>query len=184
MKELGNNTKGEETTKLSLHAIQGTTEFQTMRIRGETKNKEAIMPIDSSSSQNFISVGKALRLECWQRYQFGVTIEDSKKVKTTGKCKQVKWNIQRHNLLADFCVLPVKGYDAVLGVQWLTTLRPILWDFKKMTLQFQINSKWVTLRGIQPTQFDLASEKKNNKAIFLHCKPSTTLTIVLSNDYQ
>jgi hypothetical protein len=26
-------------------------------------------------------------------------------------------------------VIPLEGYDMVLGVQWLRTLKPILWDF-------------------------------------------------------
>lgn len=36
----------------------------------------------------------------------------------------------------------------VLDVQWLGTLRPIIWDFMKMTMQFQSMGKDVMLQGL------------------------------------
>ena len=39
----------------------------------------------------------------------------------------------------------------VLGVQWLGTLGPILWDFAKQTMAFKRSGKRVLWRGIDTT---------------------------------
>lgn len=52
------------------------------------------------------------------------------------------------------------GSGAVMGIQWFTTLGPILWDFKNLTMEFKQDGKKVKLRGatvrrlksIQPEQ--------------------------------
>jgi hypothetical protein len=40
----------------------------------------------------------------------------------------------------EFCVnlhiMPLAGYDLVLGTQWMVTLGPIVWDFTKRTMSF------------------------------------------------
>jgi hypothetical protein len=38
----------------------------------------------------------------------------------------------------------------VLGVDWLSTLGPILWDFAKLTMKFQYHHKEVLLQGLIP----------------------------------
>ena len=45
--------------------------------------------------------------------------------------------------------LPLGGCDVVLGSQWLPTLGPILWDFAKLWMQFLVNGKKHTLKGLQ-----------------------------------
>jgi hypothetical protein len=36
----------------------------------------------------------------------------------------------------NFYVLPLDGFDVVLGVQWLRTLGPVLWDFDDLKMTF------------------------------------------------
>jgi hypothetical protein len=36
----------------------------------------------------------------------------------------------------DLFILPLAGCDVVLGIQWLRTLGPILWDFTKLQMEF------------------------------------------------
>ena len=47
--------------------------------------------------------------------------------------------------------LPLGEYDMVLGVQWLSTMGPILWDFAKHTMAFKRGAKRVLWRGIDTT---------------------------------
>ncbi|KAL4178826.1 hypothetical protein AMTRI_Chr13g84110 [Amborella trichopoda] len=42
----------------------------------------------------------------------------------------------------------VVRYDVVLGVQWLRTLGPIVWDFARLLMKFNIEGKEVILNGV------------------------------------
>lgn len=55
-------------------------------------------------------------------------------------------------------ILPVKGYDVVLGVQWLSALGPVLWNFTKMSMQFNHLDQWISLNGIHPGNYEMATE--------------------------
>lgn len=46
-------------------------------------------------------------------------------------------------------VIPLNGFDFVLGAQWLMTLGPIWWAFTTLTMTFDKRHQWVTLHGLQ-----------------------------------
>lgn len=48
----------------------------------------------------------------------------------------------------------------VLGVQWLSTLGPVLWDFKNLQMQFSVFGKKLTLTGDLATDVRLVDAKK------------------------
>ena len=41
----------------------------------------------------------------------------------------------------DFYIFTLNGVDAILGVNWLQTLGPILWDFKAKSMDFNQNGR-------------------------------------------
>uniref|UniRef100_A0A0A8Z649 Uncharacterized protein n=1 Tax=Arundo donax TaxID=35708 RepID=A0A0A8Z649_ARUDO len=45
-------------------------------------------------------------------------------------------DIGAEHFVIDFYVLPLDGYDVVLGVQWLRELRSIVWDFDLLSMAF------------------------------------------------
>ena len=47
-------------------------------------------------------------------------------------------------------VLPLGGCDIALGIQWLRTLGPILWDFEKLTMEFWHQGSKVVLSSSKP----------------------------------
>lgn len=118
----------EEQAELSIYAMKSTSGFQTMRIVGRIKNHKMVMLVDSGSTHNFINMGvaKALGLKGTQGYQMGVTVANGEKVITSGKCQQMLWSCGKFQFATDFMILPVKGYDVLLDVQWLSSLEPIL----------------------------------------------------------
>lgn len=61
--------------------------------------------------------------------------------------------------------LPVTGCDVVLGVQWLVTLGPILWNFSAFSMQFQMGSKWVTLQGAHFNKIEMLNSKQGAKLL-------------------
>ena len=54
------------------------------------------------------------------------------KLSSLGKCSQVQLRLQKVPFMVDFFILPLEGYDVVLGTQWLRTLGPIEWDFETL----------------------------------------------------
>jgi len=48
-------------------------------------------------------------------------------------------------------IVPLGSSEMILGVQWLSTLGPILWDFEKLIIEFNHQGKQVVIKGNQPT---------------------------------
>lgn len=68
--------------------------------------------------------------------------------------------------LIPFHVLPMGGYDAILGVQWLKTLGPINWDFAHMSMQFYFRKKQVELLRVHAQKVEVQLELKSLKFFF------------------
>ncbi|PHU03065.1 hypothetical protein BC332_28316 [Capsicum chinense] len=54
-----------------------------------------------------------------------------------GVCTIVQYCVVNHSFHADLYVIPLDGFDIVLGIKWLQTLGPIPWDFALLTMSFQ-----------------------------------------------
>ena len=48
----------------------------------------------------------------------------------------------------DIFVMPLAGYDLVLGTQWLATLGPVLWDFSVRTMTFTRHGRAICWTGV------------------------------------
>jgi hypothetical protein len=66
------------------------------------------------------------------------------------------------------------GYDVVLGIEWLMTQEPNMWNFDSLTMQFQWGEHIVTLNGLSPTRLSLKdghhflkSSTSRNKVVLL-----------------
>jgi hypothetical protein len=62
----------------------------------------------------------------------------------------------------DLCVIPLAGYEMVLGVHWLRTLGPILWDFTHARMScwpddHRVVWQGVPARGASTTAFTVAT---------------------------
>ncbi|KAA8522007.1 hypothetical protein F0562_012679 [Nyssa sinensis] len=135
--------------EISLHAISGSRAPETMRVRGTIGRISTTVLVDSGSTHNFISevLAKKVGLQPIQGGQFEVMVASGERLSSQGKCKGVKLLLQGIPVSADFYLLPLEGYDIVLGTQWLQTLGPILWDFAKLQMKFKVAEAEVTLQG-------------------------------------
>ena len=79
--------------------------------------------------------------------------------------------------VTDFLVLPLKGCDAVLGVQWLITLGAIVWNFQELSMQFNWKGKQVVWKGMQPGQVLIMSKKQTSKVNY-SSRPGTYAMMV------
>ena len=65
-----------------------------------------------------------------------VTVANGERVPCPGIYRGTSFTIGDEDFQADFCALPLAGYDVVLGTQWLASLGPIMWDFSDLTMSF------------------------------------------------
>ncbi|GJR80311.1 hypothetical protein Tco_0151096 [Tanacetum coccineum] len=69
---------------------------------------------------------------------------------------------------ANVMLLPMGGCDMVLGIQWLSTLGDIKWNFQNLKIEFLYNNKRVCLRGTHKSVahwLDIRKQIKKVKAM-------------------
>jgi hypothetical protein len=117
--------------QISLNAITGISVAETMRLQVRLLDTEMEALVDSGSTHSFISLETASRLHLQPDYRPGVqvTVANGDRVASTGICRGIHIFINNEEFVLDFFVIPLAGYEMVLGVQWLRMLGPILWDF-------------------------------------------------------
>ncbi|XP_074303743.1 uncharacterized protein LOC141638224 [Silene latifolia] len=150
---------------ISANAITGSTNFQTMRVTGFHNKRPLQILIDSGSTHNFVDEGTATKLGCKieEITPKAVKVADGKQILVKQICKGFSWKLQNTTFTSDLMVLPLGCCDIVLGVQWLSSLGPIVWDFQKLTMEFHLHGTKHLLRGLAPKKFKSVSGKHMNK---------------------
>jgi len=163
--------------EISLHAISGSIAPKTMRLIGWIRNHRVVILIDSGSTHNFIDLHSLPKLCLGDLIplQLKVRVANGDTLLSSGKCPSVNIRVQGAVITSEFYLLPLGECDVVLGVEWLRTLGPILWDFAAMTMQFNLNASSVTLKGLSPTGLTmedashfLRSPASASKSFLLH----------------
>jgi len=96
--------------------------------------------IDSGSTHSFLDEKTAKELNCKVRTTFplSVTIANGNKMYSNSRCVEFCWKMQGHEFMADLQILKLGGCDIVLGVDWRRTISPIIFDFYKLEVTFEI----------------------------------------------
>ena len=83
-----------------------------------------VILIDSGSTHNFINAGVAQRvnLNPNANSRLKVIVASGEQLVSSGKCTQINFKLQKIHFTADFFILPMEGYNMVLGTHWLRTL--------------------------------------------------------------
>lgn len=76
-----------------------------------------------------------------------VTVANGEKVSSPGICIAVPLRIQDQIFYLDLYVITLGGFDVVLGMKWLQTLCPILWDFNTLTMRFNLQDQQIIWQG-------------------------------------
>jgi len=141
----------EEFPEISLNAIIGTPSPKTMRLVGIVQFHSLTILIDSGSTHNFLDVkfAASLGFKPLQGEEISVRVANGQKVFSPGSCKAVSIKLQGFSFQTDLFILSLVGCDMVLGIQWLQTLGPILWDFAALKMQFSFQGQQYVLQGIQ-----------------------------------
>ncbi|KAB2635839.1 hypothetical protein D8674_026373 [Pyrus ussuriensis x Pyrus communis] len=81
-----------------------------------------------------------------------ILLDSGCKIKSQGYCRHIPLELGRYHCHTDLFALPLGGCDLVLGVQWLSTVSHVLWDFQLLTMEFQVGQNKFKLSHSIPPQ--------------------------------
>jgi hypothetical protein len=102
--------------------------------------------LDSWSTHNFIGTEMA----AWVGIVFTghgglrVAVANDDQFISLGCYRAMSFSLHGETFNIDCYDLALGFFEMVLGVQWLESLGPILWDFSRRTMAFVCNEHWVT----------------------------------------
>jgi hypothetical protein len=94
-----------------------------------------------------------------------VTAGGGNKLQAPFVCRNFACQLQQTTFLADVVVLPLGCYDLILGIPFLKSLGPILWDFNTLKMEFKFNGKRFVLRGAKQNSIKVVSNKSFNQTL-------------------
>lgn len=138
---------------ISLQAMNGTESFKTLRLRGYLNGKEVFMLIDSGSSHSFISSTVASSVTQWQslKHPVRVQVANGATLACTHELSDQVWGCQGYTFRTTLKIIPLQGYDIVLGMGWLGAHSPMHVHWQEKWIQFHHHNQQVKLQGISTT---------------------------------
>lgn len=132
---------------ISIHALQGTQGLHTLKIEGHIKRLPVTMLVDTGSTHNFISQAlvKKLGIPTSTCTTMKVTLADGSQSQCTKIVPSLKWLAGNIIFQSEFLVLPLGGYDSILGIQWLQQVSPVCFDFSAQEMSVNWQNKKVIL---------------------------------------
>jgi len=155
----------EEVPHISLHALNGASAYQTMRVDGGAGNATLHILIDSGSTHNCLDISVAKRLHCRVRKvpPLQVTIANGQQLNCSTVCRDFFWSLLGHQFITDVLLVPSGSCEMVLGLQWRSALGPILWDFEELKMEFSYKGKRILLKGTKKSIMEWLNGKKSHK---------------------
>jgi hypothetical protein len=147
---------------ISLHALTGIDISSTMKLQVRVKDLTLVALVDTGSTHTFIRevVATQLGLRVAPRQGLSVKVANGDNVASSGIYPKLRVTIAEEIFNITCYGLPLAGFDIILGVQWLRSLGPILWNFNALSMGFwRLGRKvrWVGL-GAPHTQCAALSE--------------------------
>ncbi|WVZ83728.1 hypothetical protein U9M48_030848 [Paspalum notatum var. saurae] len=107
--------------------------------------------LDTGSNHNFINTTVAVEvtLPFSTCRDLLVTVANGDRVPCPGRADNVPLEVASEPFSTSFYTIPLGGFDVVLGIAFLCTLGPILWDFDQLCLSFRRQGCRMQWRGIR-----------------------------------
>ena len=141
--------------------------FSTMRVHGNIGKKAFSALRDCGSSHNFLhpEVVKKFGLKTLQIDPVRVVVADENSLTTTTLCPRFRWRMQGQEFEGDMLVLPIGRCEVVLGMQWLSNLGDVEWNFAKLKMEFIHRGSKVALMGSKQQSTQLIPRRQMQKLL-------------------
>jgi hypothetical protein len=92
--------------------------------------------LHTGSTHNFIAEAAAscTGLVVQTSPRLTATVANGERIACPGVLRQAPITIAGEDFCIDLYVMPLAGYDVVLGAQWMVTLGKMVWDFTTRTM--------------------------------------------------
>lgn len=136
-------------TQISLNSFPGHVAPETLRLVGNIADNPILVLIDGGSTHNFIQeqLVAQLGLPCHTTTPLWVMVGNGQHLECHTTCEAITIDLQNQSFIVDFYVLPIARANAILGVQWLRSLGPVLTDYTNLRMQFFYDGRLVELQG-------------------------------------
>jgi len=179
-------------TQISLHALSGHGAPETLHLTGFICEHRVQILIDGGSTHNFLQqeLVTLQQLQPQETSTLRVTVGNGEELQCTQVCPNLVVKIQKHEFQVDLHVLPIRGADVVLGVQWLKALGPVLTDYTALTMKFIYNGQLIELVGDRDSSLQMISPSQlrrlvdtGNTSTFFHIKmePSMETPVTIAH---
>jgi hypothetical protein len=144
------DVRTEDTPVFSLQALARVTFTDTMKLEVGLGSASLIALLDSGSTHNIISKAAArwTGLPLQHRPRLTAMVANGERVMCVGVIHDAPLTIGGASFPADLYVMPLAGYDVVLGTRWLTVLGPIVWDFSNRAVSFTYQGRTFCWQGL------------------------------------
>uniref|UniRef100_A0ACD5UNN5 Uncharacterized protein n=1 Tax=Avena sativa TaxID=4498 RepID=A0ACD5UNN5_AVESA len=143
----------------ALHGISGAT---TLSVLVHIGGYQATALIDTGSTNTFLDnefVRKA-KLPVQKTGTNTSLVAGGGQLISEGHIPDCKFRINKTNFTQDCKLLPLKGYDMVLGANWLTVHSPNYYDWAKTSISITVNGEWCALMDrVVPMRKNIISAK-------------------------
>lgn len=131
-------------------AVSGLEGPRTIRLRDMIQKREVSMLIDSGSSHSFVNKNCPGHLSgiCRTHKPLTVKIADGGTLTCNQEMSSCEWWVQGVSFCTDLKVLPLSGYDVILGMDCLEANCPMTVHWRHKLLTFEYQGQLVTLSGI------------------------------------
>lgn len=163
-----NESPTEELMYISQTAVQGTSRPDTFSVLIKINGRTAVGLVDSGSTTTFMDQDYALR------NYYPLKNTDTKKVvvagggelKTDVMVPDISYEIQGECFTNQFKLLPLKGYDIILGADWIYNYSPMSLDLKQRILGITKGNKVILLQDFtKPNKHFQISGKRLEKML-------------------
>jgi predicted aspartyl protease len=144
-------TEQPQMMQISLQAVKGQTSQNTFTLSVLIGGKRVTALVDTGSTHTFIDLKLSTKLNCITTTNplETVIVAGGGELQTGAHIADMDYHIQGQKFTNSFRILPLQGYDIVLGGDWLLTHSPVTFDYEARKIKLFLTQMNHTEVGIE-----------------------------------
>jgi hypothetical protein len=154
--------------QISAEALHGIPGQSTLSVLVHINGHQVVALVDSGSTNTFVDTEFAnkAKIPITNTTAHTVLVVGGGELQSPGCIPNCTFKIQNTEFVYDCKILPLKGYDMVLGANWLKHHGPNFTDWEKRSIAVTVNGEWLTLFDrIATQQQSIISSKTCSKLL-------------------